>query len=364
MNVPFSNLKARHQKNFEKFTGAFLNSLNNSEFILGSKAQEFEVKFSKFVDSTFASGVGNGSDAIRIAIAVKNLPRNSEIILACNTYFAAAAAVAHSGLIPQFFDVEIGTRFPGLEQIEKARTNNTVGIIRSHLFGSADTVQVEDLVEIHDCSQAHGTLVDGDHVGKGFLSTFSLYPGKNLGAFGDAGVITTDSREEYEMINSYRNQGTSKDRYKHDVLGFNSRLDSIQAAVLLIKLEELIQENSRRQEIADLYEKNFTDSAEKIALFTHPSNVANTNHLFQVYLKHTDLPQVQQVLLKAGIETGRHYPIPLHLQPAFQYLGYARGDFPNAEDLASKTLSLPNYPEMTNSEVDYVSEELLKALSV
>lgn len=364
MTIPFSNLKARHQKNHEKFVEVFLNSLNNSEFILGSKTREFESQFSKFTESSFASGVANGSDAIRIALAVKKLPRNGEVILASNTYFAAAAAVAHSGLIPRFFDVELGTRFPSLEQIKKVRTTNTVGIIRSHLFGSADIVQIDNLTEIHDCSQAHGTLVDGKHVGKGSLSTFSLYPGKNLGAFGDAGVITTDSQEEYEIINSYRNQGTSEDRYIHEVLGFNSRLDSIQAGVLLIKLGELNRENSRRQEISDLYTRNFMESEETIGLFSSPSNVTNTNHLFQVYLKSADLPQVQKLLLKAGIETGRHYPVPLHLQPAFLYLGYSKGDFPNAEDLALKTLSLPNYPELTNSQVNYVSEELVKALSV
>ena len=363
MKVPFSDLNIRHAKNIEKFQTVFSNSLSTSEFILGKNVEKFELDFSRFVNSDFAIGVANGSDALRIGLTIKDLPREGEVLLAPNTYFAAASAIIQCGLIPRFFDVESSTRFPSGLAISSSISNNTVAIIRSHLFGEADLASAAGLLEIHDCSQAHGTMIDESHVGKGMLSTFSLYPGKNLGALGDGGVITTDSAREYELTLAFRNQGTRTDKYLHEVIGFNSRLDSIQAGMLSIKLQDLAAENHRRQKIADIYRKNLGSEKDAIRLFSTPHNVASTNHLYQVYLKSSEVSTVQEALQKAGVGTGRHYPIPLHLQPALKFLGYSRGDFPNAEDLANKTLSLPNYPEMTDNQVDYVSEALIEAVT-
>ena len=363
MKVPFSDLKLRHAKNHDKYQAVFSDAIQTSEFILGKKVRDFEIDFSRFVNANFALGVANGSDALRIGLAIKQLPREGEVLLASNTYFAAAAAILQSGLVPRFFDVELSTRFPNESIISSSISSNTVAIIRSHLFGQADLATSGGLLEIHDCSQAHGTLINDSHVGKGFLSTFSLYPGKNLGAFGDGGIITTDSQEEYEKIIAWRNQGTRTDRYLHEVVGFNSRLDSIQAAILSIKLQDLVAENLRRHVIAQKYSTNLESVKDSIRLFPTPEHVFSTNHLYQVYLMTSDVALVQGKLEKAGIGTGRHYPIPLHLQPAFRHLGYAKGDFPNAEDLANKTLSLPNYPEMTDDQVDFVSAVLIEAVA-
>jgi dTDP-4-amino-4,6-dideoxygalactose transaminase len=363
LKVPFSDLNIRHAKNIEKFQTVFNNSLSTSEFILGKNVKKFELDFSRFVNSDFAIGVANGSDALRIGLTIKDLPRGGEVLVAPNTYFAAASAIIQCGLIPRFFDVESSTRFPSGLAISSSISNNTVAIIRSHLFGEADLASAAGLLEIHDCSQAHGTMTNESHVGKGMLSTFSLYPGKNLGALGDGGVITTDSATEYELILAFRNQGTRTDKYLHEVIGFNSRLDSLQAGMLSIKLQDLAAENHRRQKIADIYRKNLESETDAIRLFSTPHNVASTHHLYQVYLKSNEVSTVQEALQRAGVGTGRHYPIPLHLQPALKFLGYSKGDFPNAEDLANKTLSLPNYPEMTDNQVDYVSEALIEAVT-
>jgi dTDP-4-amino-4,6-dideoxygalactose transaminase len=237
-----------------------------------------------------------------------------------------------------------------------------MGIIKSHLFGSADVSKSKDLVEIHDCSQAHGTLIGESHVGKGAMSTFSFYPGKNLGALGDAGLITTDSQEEYNDLLAWRNQGIKGDKYIHHIVGFNSRLDSIQAGLLAIKIKNLTVENERRALIAKRYEYNLTNQINELRLFKTPDLVKSTFHLFQIYLEGKDIVEIQNELTKRGISTGRHYPIPLHLLPAFKSLGFGSGDFPNAERLAKYSLTLPNFPSIKNSQVDYVCDNLLEIL--
>jgi dTDP-4-amino-4,6-dideoxygalactose transaminase len=363
MIVPFNELQTLHIPNRNQFVEVIDELLVSSEFILGKMVNEFEKLFCDFTGSKHAIGVANGSDALRIAISSKKFPRNSSILVAANTYFAAPAAIIHAGLRPIFFDVQIDTRFPLKNDINSSLTENTIGIIKSHLFGAADILTTSNLVEIHDCSQAHGTLIYGSHVGKGALSTYSFYPGKNLGAFGDAGLITTDSQEEYMELLAWRNQGTINDKYLHHIVGYNSRLDSIQAGILAIKIKSLAEENHQRVLIAKRYEQNLANQMGEIMLFKTPNSVKSTFHLFQIYLEEKDITEIQNQLMKRGISTGRHYPIPLHLQPAFKFLGYGSGDFPNSEKLAKFSLTLPCFPSMTNSQVDYVCENLLKILN-
>jgi len=360
LEVPFSMLPARHSKNRRKFLKIFKKIIKESDFILGESVEIFESKFSEFVGSKYAVGVANGSDAIRLALLIKNLPQNGGVGVAANTYFAAASAIIQAGLIPEFFDVDLMTRFPTEKNITSTLTNNTVALIRSHLYGEVDTCQINQYVEIHDCSQAHGTLNSGVHVGKGHLSTYSFYPGKNLGAFGDAGMITTDSYDEYQLSKAYRNQGTFSDRYLHEILGFNSRMDTIQAEILRIKLLDLRLQNNRRIDIANLYTKNLSNISPRIRLFSSNQSSKSSFHIFQIFLNDLDLKKVQQFLKNYEIASGRHYPIPLHLQPALKKLGYQKGDFPNAELLARQSLSLPIYPELTDSQVNYVSEKLIE----
>ena len=362
MIVPFNDLQTLHIANQKNFVKVLEELIVSSEFILGKMVNEFEQLFCSFTSAKYAVGVANGSDALRIAILSKKFPRNSSVLVAANTYFAAPAAIIHAGLKPIFFDVQIDTRFPLENDIDSSLTENSVGIIKSHLFGAADTLTIRDLVEIHDCSQAHGTLINGSHAGKGTTSTFSFYPGKNLGALGDAGLITTDSQEEYNELIAWRNQGTMGDKYLHHIVGFNSRLDSIQAGLLAIKIKNLAVENHQRVLLAKRYEQNLTNKINEVRLFKIPDSVNSTFHLFQIYLEGEDVVEIQNKLTKKGISTGRHYPIPLHLQPAFKSLGYGPGDFPNSEKLAKFSLTLPNFPSMTNSQVDYVCDNLLEIL--
>ena len=335
----------------------------SSDFVLGKKVIEFEQKISEYVGSKFAVGVANGSDALMLAILAKNLPEKSHILVAANTYFAAASAIMHAGFTPRFFDVQLDTRLPSRQDIETNLNLECSLIIKSHLFGEADITDLQKLDRIHDCSQAHGTFIGDRHIGSGETCTFSFYPGKNLGAFGDAGLITTNSRSEYQCLIKLRNQGTSGDRYVHEINGFNSRLDSIQAGVLLFKLLKLNLNNSKRIKLAQRYNSNLINESPLIKLFSSPKKIISSYHLYQVYVDIEDLNLLQTRLLNKGITSGRHYPIPLPLQPAFKSLGYAKGDFPNSELLAKKSLSLPIFPDMTFSQVDYVCESLIEILN-
>lgn len=363
MIVPFNDLTLLHNKDRRRFQEIFDELILSSDFVLGKNVIEFENKFRDYIGSKFAVGVANGSDALKLALLAKNLPEKSYILIAANTYFAAASAIIHAGFIPRFFDVQLDTRLPSHQDIESNLTFECSLIIKSHLFGEADTTYIQKLDLINDCSQAHGTFIGDDHIGSGETCTFSFYPGKNLGAFGDAGLITTDSSSEYKCLTKLRNQGTSGDRYIHEINGFNSRLDSIQAGILLLKLIDLNTNNSKRTNLAKRYNSNLTNQSTKLKLFLSPKKVLSSYHLFQVYVEIEDLNLLQTRLLKKGITSGRHYPIPLHLQPAFKNLGYSKGDFPNSELLAKKSISLPIFPDMTYSQVDYVCESLLEILN-
>jgi dTDP-4-amino-4,6-dideoxygalactose transaminase len=360
MRVPFNNLKLSLLSQKEEFKIAFDETFNNTSFVLGEALVDFEFRFAEFTSASFVIGVANGSDALRIALTQANLERESSVLIAANTYFAGAAAIAHCGLKPVFFDVELDTRFPSQETIQKSYNSNVTGIIQSHLFGSADTVKLDYSIKIiHDCSQAHGTKYNNKQVGFGATSTFSFYPGKNLGAFGDAGAITTNSPEEYEAFIRLRNQGTSTDKYFHESLGFNSRMDSLQARILLIRLNTIGLENQLRQKVASRYKNNLSKIS-GIQLFKEHERVQSTYHLFQVLVPGIKNRVLLDALKNEEIDGGLHYPLPLHLQPAFSYLGYGYGDFPNSETLADNTISLPMFPGISDSQIDFVCESLIK----
>jgi len=364
MRVPFNDLTAQHAADNEQFRAVFDKLMIDSDFILGQNVIEFENQFRDYVGSKFALGVANGSDAIKLAILAKQLPERSHILVAANTYFAAAAAIIHSGFSPKFFDVQLENRLPLQSDIESVLTRECSLIIKSHLFGEADVTNLSNIDQLHDCSQAHGTFINEHHVGSGSTCTFSFYPGKNLGAFGDAGLITTNSIHEYTKLIALRNQGTLEDRYIHDIVGFNSRLDTIQAGILLIKLAQLNASNLKRVRLANRYDLNLGNQSPRLRLFTSPPDVKSSYHLYQVFIEVEDLNMFQSKLQSKGISTGRHYPVPLPLQPAFRNLGYEKGDFPNSELLAKHSISLPIFPSMTNHQVDYVCENILKLLEI
>jgi dTDP-4-amino-4,6-dideoxygalactose transaminase len=364
LKIPFNRLALRHEPHRDRFLEVFSDLINTSNFILGPEVERFEQDFANFVKSKYVAGVANGSDALRIALLSKKLPVHSNVLVAGNSYFAAPASIVHANLTPKFFDVNIETRLPDIQSIQAVKDSNTSAIIHSHLFGEVDTAKIPGIVAIHDCSQAHGSKLYNDHVGLGETCTFSFYPGKNLGAFGDAGAISTDDFEEYATIKTLRNQGTSTDRYVHLLPGFNSRMDGLQGSILRIKLKELNSENEIRSQIANRYEINLKNQSTNIQMFKSNPNTKSTYHLFQVLIKNKSITEVQKSLLEKGIESGRHYPTPLHLQPAFKNLGYKKGDLPNCEILANESLSLPMYPELTFAEVDYICEKLTSIIEL
>ncbi len=362
MRVLFNDLFSQNLEVLPEALVKFKTSVENSEFILGKAVEEFESDFANWGNFKFVVGVGNGSDAIRLALEGMGVKVKDKVLLAVNTYFAAAAAVAHLGAEPLFVDVDIDSRFPSISNFNSIDAGNIKLFIRSHLFGGADISELPSnlnlVPQLHDASQAHGTTVEGKKIGSIGTSTFSFYPGKNLGAFGDAGAVVTDSETIFSKVKKLRNQGTSLDKYTHEELGFNSRLDAIQARILALKLVKLDQENQKRQTIVERYLSNLIRSDNRISFFNYPAKVKPAHHLFQIRIQNTDIKDLIYFLETRGVSAGQHYPIPLHLQPAFKHLGYRKGDFPNAEKLAEETLSLPLYPNLSRDKIDFVCEQV------
>jgi len=364
--IKFNDLARMHKRNFKDFKKAFNMQLEKNDFILGASVIDFELKFANYVKSKYAIGVANGSDAIRLALLARGIAPGDKVALAANTYFAAAAAIVHVGATPVFFDVNTENRFPTTKNFEEIIDSNPRLIIRSHLFGFADIEQLpselSDVKQLIDCAQAHGTEIDGVPVGGNEMSTFSFYPGKNLGAFGDGGAITMNDEKDLLILKKLRNQGTDLDKYSHEIVGFNSRLDTLQAKILEIKLANLNNQNDERRRIARKYDELLQDLDHRLSIFFPTSNLKSSYHLYQIRVSNIDIEDLILFLKKAGIESGRHYPKPLHLQTAFQSLGYLRGQFPGAEKLAKETISLPMHPNLSDSDVEYVVEQIKKFL--
>ena len=367
MKVPFNDLYSQHQSLLSQFMNSLEQGIRESVFILGSDVQEFENRFAEWGNFQYVIGVANGSDAIRISLNELGISQGDKVIVAANSYFAAPAAIAQLKATPVFIDVELSTRFPSKSNFDVNNHAEIKGIIRSHLFGGADVTDLpynlDKRIQIHDSSQAHGTLVNGKHIGVDGTATFSFYPGKNLGAMGDAGAITTTSKDLYSKLLKSRNQGTGEDKYLHETLGSNSRLDSLQARILSIKLHFLNDNNILRTNIVNRYRKNIDQTDSRLKFFNYAPNITPSHHLLQIRVTDVNAKNLIEFLKSKNIMCGQHYPIPLHLQPAFQFLNYAKGDFPNCEKLANETLSLPLYPAMTNAQIDFVSENILEYLA-
>jgi dTDP-4-amino-4,6-dideoxygalactose transaminase len=368
MRVPFNDLYSQNLEVLPDALVKFKTSIENSEFILGKAVEDFESNFANWGNFKFVVGVGNGSDAIRLALEGMGVTVKDKVLLAVNTYFAAAAAIAHLGAEPIFVDVDIDSRFPSISNFNSIDADNIKVFIRSHLFGGADISELPSnlnlVPQLHDASQAHGTTVEGKKIGSIGTSTFSFYPGKNLGAFGDAGAVVTDSETIFSIVKKLRNQGTNLDKYTHEELGYNSRLDALQARILSLKLVKLDQENQKRQTVVEWYLSNLYRSDNRILFFNYPPKVKPAHHLFQIRIQNVDIKDFIHFLETRGVSAGRHYPIPLHLQPALKYLGYKKGDFPNAEKLAAETLSLPMYPNLSKDKIDFICEQVHTYLEV
>ena len=336
--------------------------MTDGNFILGRQVEEFEQDFAAFVGCQYGVGVGNGLDALRVALAALGIGPGDEVILPANTYIATALAVSSVGARPVLIDCEADTYNLDATQLEAALTRSTKAIMPVHLTGQAanmaavnEFAALHNLLVIEDAAQAHGALYQGQACGSlSAAAGFSFYPGKNLGAYGDGGCVTTNDAELAEKMRRLRNYGQSR-KYYHDEQGLNTRLDTVQAAVLLVKLKYLPAWNAARAANAAKYREALS-SVGDLRFQTQSPDSTHIYHLFIVETTRRD--ELSAHLNRANIQNGIHYPIPIHLQMAYKDLGYPSGAFPHAERLARQMLSLPMFPELTEAQIGRVTDEV------
>lgn len=330
--------------------------LDSGNYVLGEKGEKLEELVANYTGATYGLGVANGTDALVLALKALNIASGDEVITSPFTFFATGEAIAEVGARPVFVDIEEESYNIDPLKMEAAITPNTKAIIVIHLYGKAANMkeimaiaQKHELFVIEDACQAIGTEYEGKRVGSiGDIGCFSFFPSKNLGALGDAGLITTNQKEIYERIAKLRNHGSDK-KYHHSLIGMNSRLDEFQAAILLVKLYYLDIFLHKRKEIAKRYTANLRDILLTPAV---PDDREHTFHQYCIELDSRDALAAE--LNKKEIASAIYYPIPLHLQKAFHYLQYKEGDFPIAEKAAKRILALPIYPMLTFQQQDFI----------
>jgi len=360
--VPLVDLRAQYQSIREEIDAAIRGVLNRARFIGGEPVRRFEERFAAFCEAKSAVGVGNGTDALFLALKALGVGRGDEVVVPAFTFIATSEAVTATGARPLFADVQRDTGNLDPEAFRSAITPRTKAVIPVHLYGRpANMSSILDIADRHgiavveDAAQAHGARDDGRRVGSiGTLACFSFYPGKNLGAYGDAGAVVTNDDALAKKARILRDHGRTE-KYVHRIEGYNSRLDTLQAAILNVKLGHLEEWNRRREQVAARYRDLLSD-VEGVRMLAPAAEKEHVYHLFVVCVKNRD--EVLRRLADRGISAGVHYPLPLHLQPAYRSFGHKAGEFPVAEELASEVLSLPMYPELTEVQQDYVVQEL------
>jgi len=358
MKINFVDLKKQYQNIKPEIDEAIQQSIDNTSFILGKEVDEFEDNFSKFCGAKYAIGVASGTDALKLALKALDI-KTGEVITTSNTFIATALAITDNNLKPVFVDIDPETYNIDPKKIEEKINKNTKAIIVVHLYGQP--ADMDDIVEIakkhnlkiiEDCCQAHGAEYKGKRLPYTDIGCFSFYPGKNLGAFGDGGAIVTNDPELSKKLKAMRNYG-SEVKYYHNFIGFNSRLDSIQANILNVKLKYLEEWNNQRIKHAGLYNQLLKD------IVKTPKINKNAKSVYHLYvIKCEKREELQKFLNENGISTGIHYPIPIHLQKAYSDLGYKKGDLPVTEACSKEILSLPMYAELTDEEIRYICEKI------
>jgi len=344
--------------------------LKHCGFIHGPECAEFERDFAVFVGAKHAVGLGSGTDALQFICRGLGIGPGDEVITVANSFIASAEAVSYAGATPVLVDCRLDDYLIDPDAVAAAITPRTKAVLPVHLYGQpANMDALRPLCEKHglhlleDAAQAHGaTLKDGRACGTlGVAAGFSFYPGKNLGAFGDGGAVTTSDPALDRQLRLLRSWG-SVVKYHHEIQGYNSRLDTLQAAVLGVKLKRLAAWNVARARIAGWYRENLRECAEVVLPVEAPWCGRHVYHLFVVRFPAHDRDRIAQRLLEAGVQTVVHYPIPIHLQKAYAGMGLKVGAFPNAETAAKSILSLPMFPEMTRAQCDLVCDALRNAL--
>ena len=360
--IPFLDLKRGHEKLKKEIDEALERVIyKNSYFVLGPEMGAFEEEFAKFCGSKYGVGVNSGTDALELAMRAVGVKEGDEVIVPVNTAIPTAMAILSTGATPVFVDVGEDYLIDS-NKIKAIITPKTKAIIPVHLYGQAcemDTLlriaKEHNLEIIEDACQAHGAMYKGKRVPIGDIGCFSFYPSKNLGALGDGGMVVTDNLGISKKVKLLRNYGQI-DKYNAEIIGGNSRLDDLQAAILIVKLRDLENGNTLRVKHAGQYQNKLKD-VNNIKL---PINNSGSESVYHLYVVRTnDRDGLKNYLDGKGIGNLIHYPLPLHLQKAFLGLGYKEGDFPNAERFAKEIISLPMFPELKPSEVDVVCDAVI-----
>lgn len=359
--VPFVDLAAQYSAIAEEINRASMSVMRKADFILGRDVALFEEEFADFCEARHAVGVDSGTSALELALRACGIGPGDEVITAANTFIATAFAISYCGATPVLVDIDPHAYTLDPAQLERAISPRTKAVIPVHLYGHpADMEAIGEiaarrgLVVIEDACQAHGARYKGKRVGSlGHAAAFSFYPAKNLGAYGDGGIVVTNDKQIAESIRMLRDYG-QREKYHHILQGYNRRLDTLQAAVLRVKLRHLEAWNNLRRQHAALYTQLLTKSD-----LVLPREARYANSVWHLYVIRTQERDARKAALaEQGIAAGIHYPIPIHLQPAYRALGYEEGSFPITERYARQILSLPMYPELTPRLVEQVSKAI------
>lgn len=366
MKVPFLDLNAHHQPHREEFAVAIQEVIDCGAFAGGPYVAAFEEEFATYCECKHAIGVGSGTEALWLTLLALGIGPGDEVITVPNSFMATAEAITYCGARPVFVDVDEGTYTMDPEEFAKAITKRTKAVIPVHLFGqTADMDPICNVAEKHgiyvieDACQAHGARYKGQRAGSlSVAGCFSFYPGKNLGAFGEAGAIVTNDSNLCEKMRIFRDHGQIR-KYHHTEVGWNCRMDGIQSAVLNIKLRGLETGNQLRRSHAAHYNAALCDMADVVTPVTAPY----AQHVFHIYaVRVQNRDSIMEFMEKRGIGCAVHYPVTIHLQEAYRSLGYTLGSFPVAERCATEFVSLPMYPELTPVQVDIVAQAVRDAV--
>ncbi len=368
MNVPFVDLKAQYEAIKEEIASEMQAVIDRTAFVSGPFVQDFEQRFAEYCGSQYAIAVGSGTAALWCALIAAGIGPGDEVITSTSTFIATAEAISFCGATPRFVDIDERTYTLAPEQLEAAINERTRAIIPVHLFGQmADMGPIMEiakrhgLVVIEDACQAHGAEYRGQRAGSiADAGCFSFYPGKNLGAYGEGGAVVTDNPDIAERIRVFRDHGQSK-KYYHGIVGWNTRMHGLQGAVLGVKLKYIDQWNEQRRQHAQQY-GTLLGPVDGIVTPVEADYAKHVYHVYAIRVQERD--SLLTTLGDKGISCGIHYPIPVHLQEAYSELGHQNGDFPVAEACASSFLSLPMFPELTEEQIAYVTQEVGNYMAV
>ncbi len=362
MKIPFVDLKSQYQVIRAEILPALEKVCENSSFVLGPSVKKFEDNFSQYIGSKFCLALNSGTAADQLAIQALIQP-GDEVITTSNTFIATSEAITAAGGKVKFVDIEEDSYNMDPTKLEAAISMKTKVIIPVHLYGQPvdmdpilEIARAHNLFVVEDAAQAHGAEYNGKKAGTlGKAAAFSFYPGKNLGAYGEGGAVTTDSEKIAEFVQVYRDHG-SREKYIHEFEGHNMRMEGFQGAVLNVKLKYLDEWTNKRRRNAKLYDQLFQE-VEGIVV---PREMPYAKHVYHLYvIRVKEREKLQHYLNENGIASGFHYKYPLHLQKAYQHLGYSEGDFPVTEKVMKEIISLPMYPELTEEQIEYVAHHVI-----